>query len=226
MKTLNSTILSKIQLQDSRNAFKLTTQFSFPNNSLLCSSRNVKNGGTLALTLYFGSKKTVFSELKTSENKSQTKGKKKTPVTTKIEAPEPGGAPAISGGGGGPSPAKPPPPSKKSGSWKLKGLPKKVLAVLSNLPLAIAEMFAVAALMALGTFVDQGEAPSFYFQKYPEDNPVLGFFTWRWILPLGFDHMFSSPVFLGTLTLLGASLMACTYTTQIPLVKVVLLTFS
>lgn len=150
MKTLNSTILSKIQLQDSRNAFKLTTQFSFPNNSLLCSSRNVKNGGTLALTLYFGSKKTVFSELRTSENKSQTKGKKKTPVTTKIEAPEPGGAPAISGGGGGPSPAKPPPPSKKSGSWKLKGLPKKVLAVLSNLPLAIAEMFAVAALMALG----------------------------------------------------------------------------
>lgn len=71
-----------------------------------------------------------------------------------------------------------------------------------------------------GTFIDQGEAPSFYFQKYPEDNPVLGFFTWRWILPLGFDHMFSSPVFLGTLTLLGASLMACTYTTQIPLVKV------
>lgn len=221
MKTLNSRIISRIQLQSSRNAIKFTTQFSFPNKSLLCSSRNVKNGGTLALTLYFGSKKTVFSELKTSENKSKTKGKKKTPMTTKIEAPEPGGAPAISGGGGGPSPAKPPPPpSKKIDSWKLKGLPKKVLAVLSNLPLAIAEMFAVAALMALGTFVDQGEAPSFYFQKYPEDNPVLGFFTWRWILPLGFDHMFSSPVFLGTLTLLGASLMACTYTTQIPLVKV------
>lgn len=152
MKILNSRIISKIQLQSSRNAFKFTTQFSFPNKSLLCSSRNVKNGGTLALTLYFGIRKTVFSELKTSENKSKTKGKKKTPMTTKIEAPEPGGAPAISGESGGPSPAKPPPPppSKKIGSWKLKGLPKKVLAVLSNLPLAIAEMFAVAALMALG----------------------------------------------------------------------------
>lgn len=68
--------------------------------------------------------------------------------------------------------------------------------------------------------IDQGEAPDFYFQKYPEENPVLGFFTWRWVLTLGFDHMFSSPVFLGTLALLGASLMACTYTTQIPLVKV------
>lgn len=101
-----------------------------------------------------------------------------------------------------------------------KKLPRKVLAVLSNLPLAIGEMFTIAALMALGTFIDQGEAPDFYFQKYPEDNPVLGVFTWRWVLGLGFDHMFSSPVFLGMLILLAASLMACTYTTQIPLVKV------
>lgn len=71
-----------------------------------------------------------------------------------------------------------------------------------------------------GTVIDQGEAPDFYFQKYPEDNPALGFFTWRWVLTLGFDHMFSSPLFLGSLALLGASLMACTYTTQIPLVRV------
>jgi cytochrome c biogenesis protein len=71
-----------------------------------------------------------------------------------------------------------------------------------------------------GTIIDQGEAPDFYFQKFPEANPVLGFFTWRWVLTLGFDHMYSSPIFLGTLVLLGASLMACTYTTQIPLVKV------
>lgn len=32
--------------------------------------------------------------------------------------------------------------------------------------------------------------------------------------------MFTSPVFLGLLVLLAASLMSCTYTTQIPLVKV------
>lgn len=116
---------------------------------------------------------------------------------------------AAGGGGGGGGPL-----------GFVKRLPRRVLSVLSNLPLAIGEMFAIAALMALGTFIDQGEAPDFYFQKYPEENPVLGFFTWRWILTLGFDHMFSSPVFLGLLALLGASLMACTYTTQIPLVKV------
>jgi len=71
-----------------------------------------------------------------------------------------------------------------------------------------------------GTLIEQGEAPDFYIQKYSEDNPVFGFFTWRWILALGFDHMFSSPVFLGVLALLGASLMACTYTTQLPIIKV------
>uniref|UniRef100_A0A2P2KU00 Cytochrome c biogenesis protein CCS1ic isoform X2 n=1 Tax=Rhizophora mucronata TaxID=61149 RepID=A0A2P2KU00_RHIMU len=102
----------------------------------------------------------------------------------------------------------------------MKGLPRRVLAVLANLPLAIGEMFTIAGLMALGTVIDQGESPEFYFQKFPEENPVFGFFTWRWVLTLGFDHMFSSPVFLGMLALLGTSLMACTYTTQIPIVKV------
>ncbi|XP_027356469.1 cytochrome c biogenesis protein CCS1, chloroplastic isoform X1 [Abrus precatorius] len=112
--------------------------------------------------------------------------------------------------------------SKKNGGpfGLAKMLSRKMLQILSNLPLAIGEMFAVATLMALGTIIDQGEAPDFYFQKYPEDHPMFGFFTSRWILALGFDHMFSSPIFLGVLALLGASLMACTYTTQIPLIKV------
>ncbi|KAI9124218.1 hypothetical protein K1719_005518 [Acacia pycnantha] len=124
----------------------------------------------------------------------------------------------VRGGGYG----RPPESSGSKGgvSGMGKMLIKRVLKVLSNLPLAIGEMFVIAALMALGTFIEQGEAPDFYFQKYPEDHPVLGFFTWRWVLTLGFDHMFSSPVFLGMLVLFGASLMACTYTTQIPLVKV------
>ncbi|EOA36530.1 hypothetical protein CARUB_v10011579mg [Capsella rubella] len=121
-----------------------------------------------------------------------------------------GGGDGGGGGGGGDG----------RGLGFLKKLPRKVLSVLSNLPLAITEMFTIAALMALGTVIEQGETPDFYFQKYPEDNPVFGFFTWRWIFTLGLDHMYSAPIFLGMLALLAASLMACTYTTQIPLVKV------
>lgn len=80
--------------------------------------------------------------------------------------------------------------------------------------------FFFLALNFKATVIDQGEAPDYYFKKYPEENPVFGVFTWRLILTLGFDHMFTSPVFLGMLVLLAASLMACTYTTQIPMVKV------
>ncbi|KAL5562588.1 hypothetical protein UlMin_032335 [Ulmus minor] len=142
-------------------------------------------------------------------------------ITKKIILSQ-GPPPPLAEEAGGENPEKPAGKSRPSSGLMglVKRFPRKVLAVLANLPLAIGEMFAVAALMALGTIIDQGEAPDYYFQKFPEDNPVLGFFTWRWVLTLGFDHMYSSPVFLGTLILLGASLMACTYTTQIPLVKV------
>ncbi|XP_020599720.1 cytochrome c biogenesis protein CCS1, chloroplastic-like [Phalaenopsis equestris] len=70
------------------------------------------------------------------------------------------------------------------------------------------------------TAIDQGEAHDFYLDKFPEENPLFWFVTWRWVLSLGFDHMFTSPIFLGMLALLAASLMSCTYTTQIPIVKV------
>ncbi|CAN4112323.1 unnamed protein product [Withania somnifera] len=106
------------------------------------------------------------------------------------------------------------------GEVVFKKVPKRVLGVLSNLPLAIGEMFAVARLMAIGSsIIDQGEVPDFVFQNFPEDHPLFGFLSWKWIT-LGLDHMLSSPIFLGTLVFLGASLMACTCTTQTPLVKV------
>lgn len=53
------------------------------------------------------------------------------------------------GGGSGSAPLKVP-RGNKNGSLLLKGFSRKALAVPSNLSLAIAEMFAVATLMALG----------------------------------------------------------------------------
>uniref|UniRef100_M1CD04 Cytochrome c biogenesis protein family n=1 Tax=Solanum tuberosum TaxID=4113 RepID=M1CD04_SOLTU len=99
-------------------------------------------------------------------------------------------------------------------------LKRELLRGLLDLPLAIGETFAVAALLALGSsLIGQGDVPEFVFQNFPEDHPLFGFFSSKWIT-LCLDHMFSLPIFLGTLSLLGASLMACTYTTQAPLVKV------
>ncbi|KAM3291676.1 cytochrome c biogeneis protein CCS1, chloroplastic [Capsicum chacoense] len=98
--------------------------------------------------------------------------------------------------------------------------PKGVsLGGLLNLPLEIGEMLAVAGLVNLGSsIIDQGEVPGFVFQNLSEDHPLFSFFSWKWIT-LGLDHMFSLPILLGTLALLGASLMAGTYTIQTPLVK-------
>ncbi|GJX73971.1 cytochrome c biogenesis protein CCS1, chloroplastic [Tanacetum coccineum] len=147
-------------------------------------------------------------------------------TTTKNKVVVPGSAPSLSEEGNGPTPPPPPKlPPKNTAGVMVKRLTRRVLSSLANLPLALGFDFRwpsakSPSLLKRGTAIDQGEAPEYYIQKYSEDNPILGFFTWRWILTLGFDHMFSSPVFLGTLILLGASLMACTYTTQIPMVKV------
>ncbi|CAJ1372255.1 unnamed protein product [Effrenium voratum] len=76
---------------------------------------------------------------------------------------------------------------------------------------SLVQMFVVAGLAALGTLIEQGESPAFYAQKYPESSGVL--------LMLGFDHMYSCPIFLVLLVWLAASLIACTATTQLPLAK-------
>ena len=76
---------------------------------------------------------------------------------------------------------------------------------------SLVQMFVVAGLSALGTLIEQGESPAFYAQKYPESSGI--------ILMLGFDHMYSCPIFLVLLAWLAASLIACTGTTQLPLAK-------
>jgi len=76
---------------------------------------------------------------------------------------------------------------------------------------ALAQMFVVAGLSALGTLLEQGEPPEFYARQYPDTSGI--------ILTLGFDHMYSCPLFLGLLIWLAASLAACTATTQLPLAK-------
>lgn len=80
--------------------------------------------------------------------------------TTKIVLPDANGAPSVSEDGttgkssGGPVNQQKPPPSQQknynTGFGFSKSLWRRVLSILSNLPLALAEMLTVAALMALG----------------------------------------------------------------------------
>jgi hypothetical protein len=97
---------------------------------------------------------------------------------------------------------------------------RKLVRSLASLPLAIAELAVIAALSAVGTVITQGERPSWYLENFPDSNPVLGFLSWQWVLGLGLDHVYTSPLYLTLLAMLAGSLMACTSTTQLPIVKV------
>ena len=98
---------------------------------------------------------------------------------------------------------------------------KRVLKQLSSLKLAIAELAVLAALSSVGTVIEQNKGLEWYQQNYPDGaQNILGFLTWRWILALQLDHIYTASYFLALMALLGASLAACTSTRQVPMVKV------
>ncbi|CAI5958094.1 unnamed protein product [Closterium sp. NIES-65] len=72
------------------------------------------------------------------------------------------------------------------------------------------------SMISLGTLIEQGARPSDYMVLFP-DGTLL---SWQVVLALGFDHVYSSPLFLSLLLLLAASLAACTSVRQLPMLKV------
>lgn len=97
---------------------------------------------------------------------------------------------------------------------------RKAVRQLASFPLAIALLFAIAALCAVGTVVDQGALPADYVSSLPADAPLMGVLTVQVFLALGFDHVYSSPLFLSLLLLLAGSLAACTSVRQMPMLRV------
>jgi len=98
---------------------------------------------------------------------------------------------------------------------------KKALRPLANIKLAVAELTAIAVLSSIGTVIEQNKAPMFYVQNFPDKGAkVLGFLTYDIIFKFELDHIYSASYFLLLLAMLGASLIACTLTNQLPQVKV------
>ncbi|MEB3281150.1 MAG: cytochrome c biogenesis protein [Lyngbya sp.] len=98
--------------------------------------------------------------------------------------------------------------------WK-----KEVLPLLANLRLAIVLLLVIAVFSVSGTVIEQGESIQFYQQNYPEHPALFGFLTWKVILLLGLDHVYRTWWFLALLLLFGSSLIACTFTRQLPNLK-------
>lgn len=78
-----------------------------------------------------------------------------------------------------------------------------------------------AGLSGLGTIIPQLKPVQYYVDNYP-DGPdrVLGFLSYDLLFFLQLNHLYSAWYFYGLIALLGAQLMACSSTTQVPMVKV------
>lgn len=97
--------------------------------------------------------------------------------------------------------------------------PDRVLKKLANLQLALGLLLVIAIVIAIGTIIEQDQTIMFYQQNYPENNPILGFITWKLLLFLSLDHVYSAYWFIALLIIFALSLLACTLSVQFPTLR-------
>lgn len=96
---------------------------------------------------------------------------------------------------------------------------RRLIQWITDLRLAIVLLLLIALFSISGTLIEQGESLSFYQANYPEDPALFGFLSWKIILAIGLNRVYSTWWFLSLLILFGTSLTACTFTRQIPALK-------
>ncbi|MDX2231279.1 MAG: cytochrome c biogenesis protein [Leptolyngbyaceae cyanobacterium bins.349] len=96
---------------------------------------------------------------------------------------------------------------------------RELIPFLADLRLAIALLLAIAIFSISGTLIEQGQSLQFYQANYPESPALFGFLTWKVILLLGLNHVYSTWWFLALLILFGSSLTACTFKRQLPALR-------
>lgn len=96
---------------------------------------------------------------------------------------------------------------------------REVLPVIADLRLAIILLLTIAFFSISGTVIEQGQSVEFYQSNYPDHPALFGFLTWKVILILGLDHVYRTWWFLSILILFGTSLIACTFSRQLPALK-------
>lgn len=96
---------------------------------------------------------------------------------------------------------------------------RNLLPFLADFGLAIVLLLAIAFFSISGTVIEQGQPITFYQANYPEAPALFGFLSWKVLLNLGLNHVYSTWWFLSLLVLFGLSLATCTYSRQIPALK-------
>jgi len=96
---------------------------------------------------------------------------------------------------------------------------KKIFKTLANLQFAIGLLFIIGFIIGVGTIIEQDQPLIFYQENYPEAKPLLGFLNWKIIAALNLNKIYNAWWFFSILLLFGCSLLACTFTTQLPSLK-------
>lgn len=110
-------------------------------------------------------------------------------------------------------------PTKLNFNTQLNQAFKRLIRIIADLRLAIALLLIIAAFSIIGTVIEQGQSLSFYQQNYPESPALFGFLTWKVVLFLGLNRVYTAWWFLSILILFGTSLTACTFVRQFPALK-------
>ncbi|MEB3362378.1 MAG: cytochrome c biogenesis protein ResB [Synechococcaceae cyanobacterium] len=98
------------------------------------------------------------------------------------------------------------------------GLPRgltRLLALISDLRLAIVLLLLLALASGMGTAIPQQEPEALYHRLY-DDQPWLGLLRGDAVLALQLDHVYSSGWFLALLAWLGLALLLCSWRRQWP----------
>nr|YP_010470993.1 cytochrome c biogenesis protein ccs1 [Synarthrophyton patena]UVF62822.1 cytochrome c biogenesis protein ccs1 [Synarthrophyton patena] len=90
---------------------------------------------------------------------------------------------------------------------------------LSSLSVSIVLLLLISVVSIFGTVIEQDQSMEYYKLNYPENKPFFFFFTWRYILNWHFNHVYSNIWFIVLLLLFFLSLLICTVSRQLPVLK-------
>nr|ARO91080.1 cytochrome c biogenesis protein [Flintiella sanguinaria] len=96
----------------------------------------------------------------------------------------------------------------------------QIIKILSNLQLSISMLLIIAGISILGTIIEQDKTIEFYKINYPINENSMNFFSWKFIKILGLDHIFQTWWFISLLIFFSSSLIICTLSRQLPILKI------
>jgi cytochrome c biogenesis protein len=103
---------------------------------------------------------------------------------------------------------------KKNQVWK-------IVQLLSNLQLSIVMLLIIASISIIGTVIEQNKTLEFYQQNYPiNESKLINIFSWKIILILQLNKIFEAWWFIALLLFFASTIIACTISRQLPILKI------